>query len=394
MKEAIFDPMTQSIQYSPNEAATFSFLFTAEKDGLFRVSAECQLSETVQQAQTDFFTAAGIIAGCAVLILCAILLIFYYHKSRRIKRRFTKDYTWMSNPMVIACSLEFYQAPKNAEFKGYVDNLLGAKHDTLNLFELFYERMNYQFFPMVDVHPKTLWTKTELLDFIEKQAKLFASNLFDPINNINGFDGLICAISAHGIDQSILTSDYGLIKKKAIYRAFSDPYPAVRDLPRIFLFDCCDGMESIAKGIKPKKKTQTTGTMITKGDGDDKENKAVWKYGDNNTDWKLAVLNSSNLDYQSFLDTRFGSKMIYGFYSRAMACLDKGRSVYLGEIFGEIQLELGKTHQLPTFTWNNNTDHVVLKRNSKKVPNVETEMVTMTMTETAGHEETEDDGVN
>merc|ERR1712003_280157 len=39
----------------------------------------------------------------------------------------------------------------------------------------------------------------------------------------------------------IVTSDYMLIEKTIIHRLISSDYPEIREIPRIFIFDCCDG---------------------------------------------------------------------------------------------------------------------------------------------------------
>ena len=53
-------------------------------------------------------------------------------------------------------------------------------------------------------------------------------------------DALIVLLSCHGIDQHILTSDYKKVSKKDIHRTFSRSGQS-RDIPRLFIFDCCSG---------------------------------------------------------------------------------------------------------------------------------------------------------
>ena len=48
-------------------------------------------------------------------------------------------------------------------------------------------------------------------------------------------------ISCHGFDNDILTSDYKRLSKTDIHRIFSRNKPLNRELPRIFIFDCCSG---------------------------------------------------------------------------------------------------------------------------------------------------------
>ncbi len=61
------------------------------------------------------------------------------------------------------------------------------------------------------------------IEELKKKAKDF-----DP----NKYDGLIVAISCHGLNSNICTSDYKLIEKAAIHRIFTSEYPKVREVPR------------------------------------------------------------------------------------------------------------------------------------------------------------------
>merc|ERR1712129_475743 len=89
----------------------------------------------------------------------------------------------------------------------------------------------------------------------------------------------------------------------------------------------------------------------------------LWKHGDLNPDYRLAVLNAANEGFQSKMNADVGSYVIYGFWRRATALLkEKGEVPRLGKIFSEIQKDLGEWKQLPVFEWNHDTANVVLKR--------------------------------
>eukprot|EP01084_Bolivina_argentea_P216974 368472_1 len=68
---------------------------------------------------------------------------------------------------------------------------------------------------------------------------MFAYNV-----EIGKCDGLFVTISGHGYDSNIITSDYGLINKNLCHRIFSQ-YVVSREVPRVFLYDCCDGSETM-----------------------------------------------------------------------------------------------------------------------------------------------------
>merc|ERR1712228_1141398 len=220
------------------------------------------------------------------------------------------------------------------------------------------------------------------------RAKEFNENLYDPVANENGFDGLICAVSAHGINRSILTSDYGLVEKKTVYRKFTDKFVESRQFPRVFIFDCCDGTQRMSKSIKRRRKNdeKETTVTVTKGDGEIGDKDSLWKRGDDNTDWLLAVINSSNPDYVSGMNAKNGSHLIFSFYVDAIQCLDNHHSIYLGQIFNKIQQELGKVAQLPVYLWNNGTEHIKLKKNKMQIAQSNEEMM-VEMIETQGNDD-------
>ena len=58
-------------------------------------------------------------------------------------------------------------------------------------------------------------------------------------------------ISCHGLKNRIITSDYEKIEKLAIHRIFSINHKLNRTIPRIFVYDCCDGMEQRDRSPSP-----------------------------------------------------------------------------------------------------------------------------------------------
>ena len=278
INDASFNETSQTVHFRVKATGKYRVKLESDKDGLIEIGIRCRAIGQKQEAtaKPNSSITLPVIAGCAALLICIVIMLACLFKRRKSAKLVNSTASIiapkavpMRNPMVVAVSLEFYQRPKTYEFDGRVDNLFGTKLDTVHLFELFHRRLNYEFFPMHDAQPKVEWSKAELMALITEQAERFAANLYDSKANKAGYDGLICCISGHGIDQQVITSDYGLLKKKTIYRAFSDPYPKARLLPRIFLFDCCEGTESYGMGIKPRKQTQSTATAVAKSYGED-----------------------------------------------------------------------------------------------------------------------------
>merc|ERR1712141_379645 len=94
--------------------------------------------------------------------------------------------------------------------------------------------MGYKFMSNDD---KLYWTKQELTTFLRR----------DVVNELLGaddevkYDGLIVCVSCHGVKDHIVTSDYKLIEKVVIHLLLSTDHPKIREIPRIFIFDSCDG---------------------------------------------------------------------------------------------------------------------------------------------------------
>merc|ERR1712129_491000 len=71
------------------------------------------------------------------------------------------------------------------------------------------------------------------------------------------YDALFLVLSGHGIKGSLITKDHKLLSKTEIHRMFSSQGNVrSRSVPRIFLFDCCDGSEDM-------KNVLTLRTLIT-----------------------------------------------------------------------------------------------------------------------------------
>merc|ERR1712172_226411 len=88
---------------------------------------------------------------------------------------------------------------------------------------------------------KVYWTEADLMAFLEEDGAV-ARDLFDgDFDGELNYDALIVAVTGHGLKHHIVTSDLRVIEKAVVYRLLSLRHPRVRDIPRIFLFDVCDG---------------------------------------------------------------------------------------------------------------------------------------------------------
>merc|ERR1712013_782579 len=165
-------------------------------------------------------------------------------------------------------------------------------------------------------------------------------------------------------------------------------------IPRIFMFDCCDGNGDYGKFVKGfaigKNKDGDEGVLADiilpnsefecddidqgkDGESEAEEEKkeveeitvsseATWAVGTDHPDANLAVLNASTWGFQSKLNIGSGSYLISGFVKRAESALKaKGYVPRIGLLFKDIQDELRKRKkQLPIYIWNGNTDNITL----------------------------------
>jgi len=321
-----------------------------------------------------------------ILILFVLCVVGIFVQRKRWR---AKDSVKVRNPMVIILGQAFYSDDtKGKEYEGYLKNLDGIDVDVRNLVTLF-RSLNYQIFPRDPSYealryPRCEWTKAELIELFTRKARDLEASIAK--GGPNAYDGLFLAMSAHGLKGAIITADHKLLSKVEIHRMFSSQGNVLsRAIPRIFLFDACDGVEdqkAITKtqirhialpSIEPitpettDEKTEekfeeiTTESKATKHFANGSVTDWLWKSGEANPDHRLAVLNAANEGFQSKLNCDVGSYVIHGFWRRATALLAETGAVPLKVIFKEIQDDLGSYKQMPVFTWNNDTELVVLK---------------------------------
>ena len=81
------------------------------------------------------------------------------------------------------------------------------------------------------------WTENKLAAFMMNEV---GRALFGGTDSVQ-YDGLIVCFSCHGVKDGIVTSDLRKIEKDALHRAVSLYDPKIREIPRIFIIETCDG---------------------------------------------------------------------------------------------------------------------------------------------------------
>ena len=347
--------------------------------------------------------AAVIIAGVVLILGCIGYII------KQVRKRYIIPMD-LKNPMVINVGIAFYERPKpkDAEIKGTLRDLDGIRVDIDNSIHLFKQKLKYKVYPdysnqTIDDY-KAYWTQNDLIKLLEDKADELEENLkHDPDGSKESesskYDGLIVEISCHGMDNDIITSDYKRISKTAIHRIFSAKRPAIRDIPRVFIFDCCSGINdrdtdfrsqleqdeemeessSEEEGDDYGKGTNTSETVQGETgkqyDADDVEqDEVLWARDENNPDYKLAVIHAANEGFQSKMSTETGSYVITTLMEKLgdlaeqtghkQVCLQTGHKEVLQKVLGQIQEDLHqKGKQLLVMTFNNKTENIRFKKN-------------------------------
>eukprot|EP01084_Bolivina_argentea_P090514 163092_1 len=116
-------------------------------------------------------------------------------------------------------------------------DLDGVESEMKILADLFRDTINYKVVGDKDDNGqiKSQITQKEVNELLKYSAELFVSET-------STSDAMMVVTSGHGWAGSIVTSDWKLMEKDALHRYYSIGYPQMRQYPRIFMYDCCDGV--------------------------------------------------------------------------------------------------------------------------------------------------------
>eukprot|EP01084_Bolivina_argentea_P051231 94230_1 len=325
------------------------------------------------------------------LLIIVIIIIYYLRKNRRLKLELAKKEKhlhYVTNPLVISIGIANYYNLEDVMNPGadiFCNDLNGIDRDYENIKRLC-KLLNYNLYPK---EIKVEWTENEIIQFIKEKTKL-ASFKIDTLNEnvknakriVNGYDAIICIFSGHGYKNCIITSDYQLINKTAIHRLISTNHPQLRHIPRIMIFDVCDGDEtrsihnadydnSSTDDESDEKLTGPVRVPVDKGKNFgvndiklDNQVSSIWHSDQQNPDYKLSLISAANEGFMAKINSIDGSYLIYEFVKRMIANIEQN-NLFFGDIIDMIQEDLhndGK--QQITATFNNNTRYLkFVKRN-------------------------------
>eukprot|EP01083_Nonionella_stella_P066452 175010_1 len=333
---------------------------------------QIQTSQTTsikpEQLQLDMRIVMIVLGVCALIVL--IIICFCVKK---MKKANLEQSNVISNGLVVIIVIgEYDKEAVNADFDGYLESLpIGI--DAQHLSQLF-GLLNYKIIP--NDCTKLRWKEAELVQYLRTEI---GNELFDDASGELKYDGLIVCISAHGIKDNIITSDYRTIEKTVIHRIISIKYPKAREIPRIFLFDSCEGSldrqrsefirastineDDYKLEVLPMEEEQKTSRefMIEK---DDRDKGIVlghirtgneWTMSTKNPDYKLIEIHAANTGFQAKCHREFGSYLIYLFTQKMLKNIEGDQNKTLAAMFDEIQNELHDAGKSQTKNIFNNT---------------------------------------
>eukprot|EP01084_Bolivina_argentea_P207406 353867_1 len=336
---------------------------------------------------SDSTVVADIVIGSFV-VLCLIVFLtplIYCHKKNKRLKQIREQYThYIANPMVLSICIGYYhENVDNPDINAYLTDLDALEQDYKNL-KILCKKLNYDIYPK---HLQLEWTQDEIIKFIEEHTQKFVANIdtlkdstIKPNKRVNGYDGIIMILSGHGYHNSIITSDYQLVNKTSIHRLLSTNYPQVREVPRIAMYDCCDG--DFKRSHQPsnyQKKITDKGKYFDVDDIIRAE--SIWKLDEKNPDYLLSCVHGANQGFQAKMNSIDGSYLIYEFVKKMIANIEGDNKLFLGEIIDAIQNDLhDRGKQQIEAIFNNNTRYLKFKPNNNEevditVDNIEKKVI-------------------
>ena len=281
--------------------------------------------------------------GSVIVVVCLFIGSALFCVKEINTRKQWKNSLKIKSGMIISIGIgEYGPRPLDAEAPGYFTNLpVGT--DVENLRNL----SDYLHYPFMTVNDKLSWNKDEVMEFLDKIIREY----FLDEGGVPRYDGLIVAISSHGVGNNIVSSDYKLINRTDIHRSISDKYPQIRVIPRIFLFDACDGTRSRQSTIHLEQRESVTPDNTDVEDaakpGNDAEGndlvdalqmETAWTKSTKNPDYNMIVVHGSNDGFVSKMNkSEKGSYLTYYFIKMVRERIEKKNRKGMYELLMEIQ---------------------------------------------------------
>ena len=320
-------------------------------------------NDQLETAESTISTLSIVLmASICVILLCIIFIV----------RRCFRNYSSLSvsNALVVMIGIgDYSNGPKLSRAKKDVDDTL-INLDVAKDIESLKNLCKYMNWTFHSKPQKVHWTEKEIVYFLQQEI----GEMMFTANGAMNFDGLIVCISCHGIRDRIVTSDYRTIDETAIHRMVSVKYPKLREIPRIFLFDCCDGSDerrpSVVESDDQSKVIEMVVAESSKGtDLSDVQllTGNVWTSSTKNPDYNLAVVKAANSGFAAKFNIECGSYVVYFLTLAIRRNVERREGKTLSEILEHVQNKLHDNGKQQTVNLtNNHTRTLVFKKNPAK----------------------------
>ena len=297
--------------------------------------------------------------SAAICFIICIVALWLRSKAKSVSRQMSqianRDKTILKvhNGLVVSIAIGKYDGNR-------FDDLPVQKDvESLRDFSTF---LNYKFLPESD--SKLRWTQNEVMRFLEEDvATEFTAK--DEDGNLK-YDGLLVAVSGHGIQNRIITSDMKRIEKTAMHRCISNKHPEIRHLPRIFLFDVCGGNASRSESDEKEQKEVHKDVRL-----EDVEVEDAWTTTTHNPDYNTAQIHAANDGYTANMREDVGSYLIALFTYRVQRNIGQQKGEGLADIMQKVQDDLhDKGKQQTVNVFNNNTRNLQFEISSRGMKNI------------------------
>ena len=314
------------------------------------------------------------VTSCCLLTFCCVIILIYKKLSnesafnlQQIQIAKDENRIIMSNALIANIVIGKYDDDTNAE-SSYLE-----VDSVINDMKQFANDFGYQYMPIED---RKYWTEQEILSFLRDDV---GAEFFDE-NDTPKYDGLIVGITSYGDERDIMSSDGEVMDKVAIHRVISNQYAAIRDFPRIFIFDLCDVPESLKISMSMSAEhneihiTNESDTHIVEMKEDDAH--SVVDIG-KNTDFEDVrqinewTHNTKNPDYNLVTIDAVGdastSNVIHCFAERVRLNVENQDGLGLTDVMDNIRADLrqrGGVNFVPVL--NNKTPMMIITKKRKK----------------------------
>ena len=279
-----------------------------------------------------------------ILIVLAVLCFHQRHLAKHISAQ-NASLKEMTNGLIVSIPIGHYDNPPDAEVSGFFPNL-PVERDAKNMKSL----ADFLKYTYMTSEGKLSWTESEVMDFMRNKV----GQEFFNVEGAANYDGLIVSVSGHGVRDHIVTSDGKLIERTSIHRCISNEYPKIREFPRIFLFDACDGAGDRKATIPVMQRVESDSDDEEKGDLpktaefvkntelEDVQKNNEWTRTSKNPDYNLISIHASNPGFVAKMNNseEVGSYLTYFFVKYLKRYIEGGNNGGLGAIMDKIEKTL------------------------------------------------------